>query len=160
MTNIDPEKERQRLAGVYADMSDLELQRVGKNPESLTDWAFEALREEMNRRGLDWLGKDMPLPSQIVHSKPVGDDGGNRPIVLRRYRDLPEAFVAKTLLEGAGIESFLQDDNVVRMDWFWSNAIGGIKLVVRQKDAEESENLLAATPGNSDEKGDTLSQDS
>ena len=127
MTKIDPEKERQRLTSLYTAMSDLELQKVGKNPESLTDWAFEAFRGEMNRRGLDWSGKDMPLPSQIV---------------LRRYRNMPEAFVAKSLLEDAGIESFLQDDNVVRMDWFWSDAIGGIKLVVRQKDAEESEKLL------------------
>src|SRR5215831_6443874 len=141
-------------------MSDLELQKVGKNPESLTDWAFEALREEMNRRGLDWSGKDMPLPSQIVDSKPVEDDSGNRPIVLRRYRDLPEAFVAKTVLEDAGIESFLQDDNVVRMDWFWSNAIGGIKLLVRQKDQEESAKLLTATPGDADQTDDTLKQDS
>ena len=140
-------------------MSDLELQKVGKNPESLTDWAFEAFREEMNRRGLDWSGKDMPLPSQSVHSKPVEDDPGNRPIVLRRYRNMPEAFVAKSLLEDEGIESFLQDDNVVRMDWFWSDAIGGIKLVVRQKNAEESEKLLTATRGDADEKGDTLKQD-
>ena len=57
-------------------------------------------------------------------------------------------------------QSFLQDDNVVHMDWLWSDAIGGIKLVVRQKDAEESEKLLTATPGNADEKDDTLKQDS
>jgi hypothetical protein len=69
MTKIDPEKERQRRTTLYAALSDLELQKVGKNPESLTDCAFEALREERNRRGLEWSGKGMPLPSQIVHSK-------------------------------------------------------------------------------------------
>lgn len=160
MAKIDQEKERQRLASLYAGMSDLELQKVGKNPDSVTDWAFEALREEMNIRGLDWSGTDMPLPSQILHSKPIEDDPGNRPIVLRRYRDMPEAFAAKSLLEDAGIESFLQDDNVVRMDWFWSDAIGGIKLLVRQKDVEESEKVLTATPGDADEANDTLKQDS
>lgn len=160
MTKIDQEKERQRLASLYAGMSDLELRKVGENPRSLTDWAFEALREEMNKRDLNWSGNDMPLPSQMVASRPIEDDLGNRPIVLRRYRDMPEAFVAKSLLEDAGIESFLQDDNVVRMDWFWSDAIGGIKLVVRQKDAEESEKLLSEPPGDVDETGDTLKQDS
>lgn len=160
MMNIDQEKERQRLAELYRGMSDLELRKVGENPESLTDWAFEALREEMNKRGLNWSGKDMPLPSQMVGSKPTEDDPGNRPTALRRYRDLPEALVAKSLLEDAGIECFLQDDNVVRMDWFWSNAIGGIKLLVRQKDAEESEKLLTETPGDVDETGDTLKQGS
>jgi hypothetical protein len=73
---------------------------------------------------------------------------------------MPEAFAAKSLLEDAGIESFLQDDNVVRMDWFWSDAIGGIKLLVRQKDVEESEKVLTATPGDADEANDTLKQDS
>jgi hypothetical protein len=38
MTKIDQEKERQRLASLYAGMSYLELRKVGENPESLTDW--------------------------------------------------------------------------------------------------------------------------
>jgi Putative prokaryotic signal transducing protein len=159
MTKIDPEKERQRLTILYAGMSDLQLRKVGEKPESLTDWAFEALREEMNKRGLDWSGKNMPLPSQMVRSKAI-DDSELRPIVLRRYRDMPEAFVAKSLLEDAGIECFLQDDNVVRMDWFWSDAIGGIKLVVRQKDAEESERLLSEAAGNAGQGGETSKEDS
>jgi Putative prokaryotic signal transducing protein len=159
MTKIDPEKERQRLTILYAGVSDLELRKVGEKPESLTDWAFEALREEMNKRGLDWSGKNMPLPSQMVRSKAI-DDSELRPIVLRRYRDMPEAFVAKSLLEDAGIECFLQDDNVVRMDWFCSDAIGGIKLVVRQKDAEQSERLLSEAAGNAGEGGETSKEDS
>lgn len=146
MTNIDPEREKQRLSVLYAGMTDLELQRVGSDPGALTDWAFEVLLEEMKKRSLDWAGKDMPLPSQMVISEPA-EDLGNRPIVIRRYRDMPGAFVARSVLEDAGIECVLQDDNVVRMDWFWSNAMGGIKLVVRQKDAEESEQLLSEIPG-------------
>ena len=131
-------------------MGDLELTKVGEKPDSLTDEAFEALRQEMNKRGLDWSGKNVPLRSQMVLSKPI-NNSGLRPIVLRRYRDMPEAFVAKSLLEDAGIECFLQDDNVVRMDWFSSDAIGGIKLVVRQKDAEESEKVSNATPSDAGE---------
>jgi hypothetical protein len=81
--------------------------------------------------------------------------------MLRKYRDMPEAFVAKSRLEDTGRESsFLQDDNVVRMDWFWSDALGRIKLVVRQKGAEESEKLLSETPGDVDETVDALKQDS
>jgi hypothetical protein len=146
MTNIDPEREKQRLSVLYAGMTDLELQKVGSDAGALTDWAFEVLREERKKRSLDWAGKDMPLPSQMVISEDT-EDLGNRPIVIRRYRDMPEAFVARSVLEDAGIECVLQDDNVVAMDWFWSNAMGGIKLVVRQKDAEESEQLLSEIPG-------------
>jgi hypothetical protein len=66
---------------------------------------------------------------------------------------MPAAFVEKSVLEDAGIECFLQDDNVVRMDWLWSNAMGGIKLVVRQNDAEEAEKLLSQTPAVEPEDG-------
>jgi hypothetical protein len=33
-------------------------------------------------------------------------------------------------------------DNTVRMDWLWSNAIGGVKLLVREEDAPEAFSLL------------------
>jgi Putative prokaryotic signal transducing protein len=145
MTNIDPEQELARMAAVYAAMSDEELREAGENPAAMTDWAFQALREEMEKRGLEWAGKNMPLPSQMATAK-VADDPGNRPVVLRRYRDMPTAFVEKSVLDATGIECFLQDDNVVRMDWLWSNAMGGIKLLVREKDAEEAETILSQTP--------------
>lgn len=83
------------------------------------------------------------------------DDGaGLRPFVLRRYRDMPQAFVAKGLLDSAGIECFLQDDNVIRLDWLWSNAMGGIKLLVRQKDAEQAAQLLEENAGGGDEEAE------
>jgi hypothetical protein len=69
-----------------------------------------------------------------------------RPVILRRYSEMPAAFVEKSVLEDAGIECYLQDENVVRMDWFWSNAMGGIKLIVREKDAEEAEKILSQGP--------------
>lgn len=40
----------------------------------------------------------------------------------------------------------MQDENVVRMDWFLSNALGGIKLIVREKDAAEAEKILRQGP--------------
>jgi len=59
---------------------------------------------------------------------------------------MPAAFVEKSVLEDAGIECYLQDDNVVRMDWLWSNAMGGIKLIVREKDAGDAEKILSQEP--------------
>jgi transposase-like protein len=38
----------------------------------------------------------------------------------------------------------LADENLVRLDWFWSNAIGGIKLWVNEEDAEAAASLLDA----------------
>ena len=50
-------------------------------------------------------------------------------VVLRRFRDIPAALVAKTILDSAEIECFLVDLNTVRMDWLYSNAIGGVKFL-------------------------------
>jgi len=36
----------------------------------------------------------------------------------------------------------LADDNMVRMDWFYSNLVGGVKLCVRPNDADVAFDLL------------------
>jgi len=63
-------------------------------------------------------------------------------VTIANFRDLPGAMLAKGKLESAGIECFLGDDNMVRMDWFWSNLIGGVKLRVAETEAEEAIHLL------------------
>lgn len=68
----------------------------------------------------------------LAHQQSGEPSEPDRPVILRRYSEMPAAFVEKSVLEDAGIECYLQDENVVRMDWFWSNAIGGIKLIVRE----------------------------
>jgi hypothetical protein len=63
-------------------------------------------------------------------------------IVLRRFRDLPDAFLFGSLLDSAGIECYLADENTIRMDWLWSNLLGRIKLCVRNVDADTASSLL------------------
>jgi hypothetical protein len=65
-----------------------------------------------------------------------------RLIVLRRYRDMPDAFLFSSVLDSAGIECYLADENTIRMDWLWSNLLGRIKLCVRRTDADEASSLL------------------
>lgn len=55
-------------------------------------------------------------------------------VLLRRFRDLPDAFLCKSILDSADIECFLADENIIRMNWFLSNLVGGIKLFVRAAD--------------------------
>jgi hypothetical protein len=62
--------------------------------------------------------------------------------MVGRYRDSGEAMIAKSMLDSAGIECFLGDENLVRIDWFYSNLIGGIKLMVREEDADTARKLL------------------
>ena len=63
-------------------------------------------------------------------------------VTIASYRDLPEALLAQGKLHSAGIESVLADDNIVRLDWLWANAVGGIKLRVREQEALEAVELL------------------
>jgi len=64
-------------------------------------------------------------------------------VTLWRYRDLPEALVARAKLEADGIECFLANENVIRLNWFWSNAMGGLKLQLLEENAERAMEILA-----------------
>jgi len=63
-------------------------------------------------------------------------------VTIRNFRDLPEALLAQGRLESSGIESFLADDNMVRMDWLISNLLGGVKLKVEEANVEIAEEIL------------------
>src|ERR1700685_1863096 len=111
--NLDPED----IAAGYSNMVDGELLRLARSYDSLTDSAQAALRAEFSRRDLEppfIEDEEEPEPRNLV--------------TLRRYRDLSEAIVARTLLESAGIYVFLRDENLVRLDWQGSKLIGGIRL--------------------------------
>jgi hypothetical protein len=134
---MNEQHERRRLAANYAGMTDGELQKLAQSAESLTELAWDALEDEMDHRHLE-LPDDESL-----------DDGAPREqiemcelVTIRQFRDLPEALLAKGSLESSGIECFLADDNLVRLDWFISNFIGGIKLNVRSPDVENAQKLL------------------
>jgi hypothetical protein len=129
----DSEKERQRLAGLYSGMTPEELEKVAANTVSLTDVAREALKAEISGRGL-----------AIILSESTGVDIVEERdlVMIRRFQSLTEALLAKGSLDSSGIECFLTDDNMVRMDWFISNLLGGVKLLVNREDAESAQNSL------------------
>jgi hypothetical protein len=47
-------------------------------------------------------------------------------VTIQSFRELSQAVLAKGMLNSAGIECFLMDDNTGRMLGFISNVIGGI----------------------------------
>jgi hypothetical protein len=125
-------KERVRLANAYAKMTDGELQQLAGSPDSLTDAAWDALEDEFDHRHLEL--PEAPTQREEIDLQKL--------VTIRQFRDLPEALLAKGSLESAGIECFLRDDNLVRLDWFISNFVGGIKLCVRPEDALNAQALL------------------
>lgn len=129
----DHDAERARLASVYSAMTDEQLTRIAESGDELTVAAQEALLAEASKRGF-----------MLTIAPPPGEDVAelNELVTLRQFRDLPEALLAKGSLESAGIEAFLVDDNLIRLDWFYSNLLGGIKLKVRAQDAEGANEIL------------------
>jgi hypothetical protein len=130
----DDPSERQRLAANYATMTDGELQKLAQSAEALTDLAWDVLEDEMDHRHIECADDPAQEPQQKMEVREL--------VTIRQFRDLPEALLAKGSLESSGIECFLADDNLVRLDWFISNFIGGIKLNVRAADAANAQQLL------------------
>jgi hypothetical protein len=130
MAEWDAEQERQRLAQLYAGMNEAELREIAEDARSLTDEAKAALQAEIARRGLDIM---------VSGAEPERAPAG--PIVLRRYLWLWEALLAKTILNSAGVDCVLADEHTIRMDWFWSLALGEVKVWVRAEDADAAELL-------------------
>ena len=129
--------EKQRLAALYASKTDEELVALAQDMAELTDAARDALQAEIARRKL--TPESLPAPETHVVE--------NRPLVqVARFRDLPQALLAKGGLESAGIECFLYNDNLVRLDWFWSNLVGGVSVHVAPEDADVAREILAADP--------------
>lgn len=144
--NSGPEQERERLAQVYAAMTSEELQQVADDGASLTDAARETLKTEISVRRLAITVNESPAGIDAIEERDL--------VSIRRFRDLPEALLAKGSLEASGIECFLTDDNMVRMDWFISNLLGGAKLLVNRGDGEAATAILdEPTPESLDVEG-------
>ena len=150
MAMMDPQQEKLRLEELYASDTDEQLENVAAQAHELTEVAREALRAELSKRGL-YVG-------QLEGTAPDQDNAEFRDLVtIRAFWNLLEAELAKGLLDSAGIESFLFDDNMVRLDWFNANALGGVKLRVDARNVDAANQVLeeaaaeaAATPEESD----------
>jgi len=113
-------------------MADGELEKLAGDAGSLSDVACEVLRAEVSKRKLEITLQEAPAEEE------------ERPkiVILRTFMNVQEALFAKSVLDSAGIESFLADENLVRLDWFLSNAVGGVKLWVKEEDAKAAEAIL------------------
>ncbi len=116
-----------------ARLSQTELLSLARSYDSLTEPAQSALRAEFARRNLEPPLIDDPEPEAASRTL----------VTVRRYRDLSEAIVARSLLESAGITVYLRDENTIRLDWQISNFIGGLRLQVEDSDQSAALEILA-----------------
>ncbi|HET6142079.1 MAG TPA: hypothetical protein VFE02_01125 [Candidatus Acidoferrales bacterium] len=132
MTN--PENKRYQVSQLYARMSELELKALADDAWTLTETGNQALLAELARRGLNFQLATAASAPTIAPSSNL--------VTVRKFRDVPEALLAKGFLESGGLESFLADETTIRMDWLWSNLLGGIKLCVNREDVEAAVQIL------------------
>lgn len=65
---------------------------------------------------------------------------------IASYSKPEEAWLAASVLEGSGIDCNVRDDEMVSAYWLASNAVGGVKLEVREEDYERARELLELPP--------------
>ena len=157
MGMVDPEQERRRLEEFYSQQMDGELEHVARQAYELTDIARETLRAELARRGLTVtpLAERTETGEGAASVSATGELLTNEPeyshhseaefrdlVTIRSFWGLLEAELAKGVLDAAGIECFLFDSNMVRLDWFNANALGGVKLRVDPHNVEAANKIL------------------
>lgn len=62
--------------------------------------------------------------------------------IIQTFTLPQEAYMAKAFLESSGVNTMLQDELTAQVNNFYSNAIGGIKLWVRNSDVQEGIKIL------------------
>ncbi len=65
-------------------------------------------------------------------------------VTIRQFGDMSEALLAQACLDSAGIESFLTDANIARIDWPLAR---GMSLQVEAADAPAAIEMLQQPPG-------------
>ena len=62
--------------------------------------------------------------------------------VIAQYSKPEEAYLASSVLEANGINAEVRDDKIINLNWFYSNAVGGVKLAVPEDEVERAKVIL------------------
>jgi len=122
------------IAQHYAEMSEPELMDLARIYDELIDPVQTLLREEFKRRSLE---------PPLLDDLPQAEAEQRVLVTIRTYRDLPEAFVARAVLQEAGIFCFLQNEHMIGLQWSLSNALGGAALQVAEDDVDAAVEVLS-----------------
>src|SRR5260370_7473396 len=110
MKQADSDNEQEQFAAHYSQMNDDELLEIALQPWALSDAAWVALEDELDRRGLD-IPEPEGLPRPLVPQK-------RNLVMVRRFRGLPEALRATGSIEPPAINPFLPEHHILRTHLF------------------------------------------
>jgi hypothetical protein len=67
-------------------------------------------------------------------------------ITIARFSKPEEAHLMRTRLEAGGVPAYVQDENMVQMDWLYSNAIGGVRVQILEEDIDDARAIIQEPP--------------
>jgi len=63
-------------------------------------------------------------------------------ITVGTFSKPEEAHLLRGRLESGGVRAYIQDENLVQMNWLYSNAIGGVRVQIAEEDVEQAQAIL------------------
>ncbi len=67
-----------------------------------------------------------------------------KPVIIATFSFPHEAQIARSSLESAGIPATVADEHTINMQWLYSHALGGVKVLVPQEYADEALGILSS----------------
>ena len=67
-------------------------------------------------------------------------------ITVATFSKPEDAHLLRLRLGAGGVDAYVQDENMVQMNWLYSNAIGGVRLQIDETDLEAAREIVAAPP--------------
>ncbi len=69
-------------------------------------------------------------------------------VLLTRFNSLEEAFLARAMLDSAGIDAFIPDEYTLQNNWIWTTALEGVRLMVPEETLDDARNILKLSQEN------------
>jgi predicted ester cyclase len=121
----------------FSEMSDEEFLAIDR--QDLVDLARRCYDAELARRQLE--PPEAALPVEPAESQAEGEPPDDwATVAVFTYPD--EAGAAEGLLKSADIPTFLANRHTAGANWNWTNAIGGLRLMVPGAELEAARDLL------------------
>ncbi len=78
--------------------------------------------------------KGLPRHTLICNVSPM--------LTVATFSKPEEAHMLRLRLEAGGVPAYIQDENMVQMEWLYSNAIGGVRVQIHEDDAERAKEIF------------------
>lgn len=71
-------------------------------------------------------------------------------ITVATFSKPEEAHLLRLRLGAGGVDAYVQDENMIQMNWLYSDAIGGVRVQIAEDDLEAAREIVAVPPVKAD----------